>query len=53
MFGNVSRYGGRNLQKIDINEMEEIQYFQAKESTKDFLDVFVKFTFYIYEIPAT
>ena len=33
--------------------MEEIQYFQAKESTKDFLDVFVKFTFYIDEIPAT
>ena len=33
--------------------MEEIQFFQAKESTKDFLDVFVKFTFYIYEIPAT
>ena len=54
MFGNVSRYGGRNLQKkIDIIEMEEIQYFQAKESTKDFLDVFVKFTFYIDEIPAT
>ena len=41
------------MQKIDINEMEEIQYFQAKESTKDFLDVFVKFTFYIDEIPAT
>ena len=37
----------------EINEMEEIQFFQAKESTKDFLDVFVKFTFYIYEIPAT
>ena len=36
-----------------INETEEIQFFQAKESTKDFLDVFVKFTFYIYEIPAT
>ena len=37
----------------EINEMEEIQFFQAEESTKDFLDVFVKFTFYIYEIPAT
>ena len=37
----------------EINETEEIQFFQAKESTKDFLDVFVKFTFYIYEIPPT
>ena len=37
----------------EINETEEIQFFQAKESTKDFLCVFVKFTFYIYEIPAT
>ena len=36
-----------------INESEEIQFFQAKESTKDFLGVFVKFTFYIYEVPAT
>ena len=42
-----------SCKQSEINETEEIQFFQAKESTKDFLDVFVKFTFYIYEIPAT